>query len=114
MIGGALVIDFVMATVCHYVEYNRYYRENHEHFIAVFHALMTARFVAKKIGDIASILKERKGSALPRCDEEKKEDREVATDDDDEQMVELFVKGKDGTRIEKVPAAYVNFKRRNE
>lgn len=40
------------------------------------------------------------------------EEEQEYEDDEDEQMVEIFVKGKDGTRTEKVPAKYVNFKGR--
>lgn len=38
---------------------------------------------------------------------------EEEQEDEDEQMAGIFVKGKFGTRVEKVPAKYVNFKRRN-
>ena len=41
------------------------------------------------------------------------EEEQDCEDAEDEQMAEIFVKGKFGTRVEKVPAKYVNFKRRN-
>lgn len=43
---------------------------------------------------------------------EKEEMSEADEDDEDGQMVEIFVKDKNGTRTEKVPAKYVNFKGR--
>lgn len=55
-----------------------------------------------------------KESLIAQSEKEQKEKREVYEDDEDEQMVEIFVKGKDGTRVEKVPAKCVSFKRRNE
>jgi hypothetical protein len=42
----------------------------------------------------------------------KREADEDVEDDEDGQMVEIFVKGRDGTRKEKVPTKYVNFKGR--
>ena len=61
------------------------------------------KYRRKKNNEIASLKKQ---LAWER------EKHEVDEDDEDEQVAELFVKGKDGTRIEKVPAKYVNFKGR--
>ena len=41
-----------------------------------------------------------------------REKYEADEDDEDEQMVEIFVKDKNGTRAEKVPAKHISFKRR--